>query len=202
MLAIFGTRSVKAHGDPTVYIRADGSIDPPDGRVVTLDNITYVLRRWLVPHPYYDGLVIERNDIVVDGKGNWIEGYGYDIIPNEAGNRRIYLSGTHNVTVTNMTISACFMAVVIQGTGSSDCGNNTVTGINIVQCPANEAYGDALILVNESSNNNITGNNIEGNGRGIELASDRGRNNLIGNNITDNTYGIVDDGFSIGGITS
>lgn len=37
----FNVQPVEASG--TIYIRADGSIDPPDAPVITLDNVTYTL---------------------------------------------------------------------------------------------------------------------------------------------------------------
>ena len=38
----FNTRSGKAEG-VTIYIRADGSIDPSDAPISTVDNVTYTL---------------------------------------------------------------------------------------------------------------------------------------------------------------
>jgi len=46
----------------TIYIRADGSIDPPTAPITTVDNVTYTLTGNI-----YDSIVVERNNTVIDG---------------------------------------------------------------------------------------------------------------------------------------
>jgi len=60
---------VKASG--TIYIRADGSIDPPTPNIITADNVTYTFT-----DDNYDSIVVERNNIVVDGAGYTLQGTG------------------------------------------------------------------------------------------------------------------------------
>lgn len=55
-------RGVQAQG--TVYIRSDGTIDPPSTPIVTVDNVTYTLIA-NVSGP----IVIERSHITLDGAG-------------------------------------------------------------------------------------------------------------------------------------
>ncbi len=50
-----------------IYIRADGSIDPPTAPIKTLDNITYTLT-----NNVYGLIVVERNNIIIDGAGSII----------------------------------------------------------------------------------------------------------------------------------
>ena len=42
----------------TIYIRADGSVDPPDGRILSDDNVTYVFASDII-----DLVVVERSGI-------------------------------------------------------------------------------------------------------------------------------------------
>jgi hypothetical protein len=90
---------VEASG--TIYIRADGSIDPPTAPIYTADNITYTLTGNITADA--DGIVIERSNVVVDGAFYTVQGTG-------AGGIGIYWSGIvrmiSNVTIGNLTASA------------------------------------------------------------------------------------------------
>ncbi len=46
-----------------IYIRADGSIDPPTAPISTVDNITYTFTGDM----FSDSIVIERDNIIVEG---------------------------------------------------------------------------------------------------------------------------------------
>lgn len=83
----------------TIYIRADGSIDPPTAPISTFDNITYTLTGGIVN----DSIVVERDNIVVDGAGYTIQGPGYL--------RGLDLSGRINVTARNMNIEGFYEGV-------------------------------------------------------------------------------------------
>ena len=51
----------------TIYIRADGSEDAPTAPIYTVDNVTYTLTGNIIADA--DGIVIERDDIVLNGAG-------------------------------------------------------------------------------------------------------------------------------------
>ena len=73
----------------TIYIRVDGSIEGTieiqrDGNVYTFTG------------DISDSLVVERDNIVVDGAGHVLEGAGVG--------RGIFLDGRSNVTIKNITI--------------------------------------------------------------------------------------------------
>ncbi|MCK4478072.1 hypothetical protein KAU88_06060, partial [Candidatus Bathyarchaeota archaeon] len=53
----------------TIYIRADGSVDPDTAPISSSDNITYTFT-----DDIYDEIVVERDDIVVDGAGYTVQG--------------------------------------------------------------------------------------------------------------------------------
>jgi len=161
----FNIQSVRASG--TIYIRADGSVDPPDapihrdGDLYTLtDNITCDA----------DGIVIDRNDTTLNGAGYTLRG------SYATGSRGIDLSERSNVTIKNVNIKSFFYGVCL--VSSSSC---TISGNNIT---ANRQHGIGLRYgrYGSSNNNTISGNNIENNSNGIWL--DGSYNNVSGNNIT------------------
>lgn len=49
----------------TIYIRADGSIDPPSSPIETNDKILYVFSSDI-----NGSITVERNSITIDGKGH------------------------------------------------------------------------------------------------------------------------------------
>ena len=62
---------VKASG--AIYIRADGSVDPPTAPISSVDNVTYTFTDNI-----YDEIVVERDNTVVDGSGYTLQGHGLD----------------------------------------------------------------------------------------------------------------------------
>lgn len=89
----FDVQPVKASG--TVYIRADGSIDPPTTAITTVDNVTYTLTDNISSDT--DGIVIERNNTILDGAGYTLQGstYGFGF----------YLDSLNNVTIQHTHIT-------------------------------------------------------------------------------------------------
>jgi len=126
----------KVEASGTIHIRADGSVEGTDkiqrdGDIYTFtDNI-------------YDEVVIERDNIVLDGAAYTLQGTGVF-------SRGISLSGG-NVTIKNMEIKAFWYGILF------DSSNNKVFGNNIT----NNEYGVWI----ESSSNNIFRNNIVTNNR-------------------------------------
>ena len=207
----FNIRSVKAAG--TIYIRADGSTDPPDAPISTLDNITYVLTDNI--NSDLDGIVVEKNNIVIDGNEYTLLGVE---VPNSVG---IVLLGRTNVTIQNIQVSNFGTGVYFTGanncmiTGSWIISNNKGTRIEYsgnVKVYANQISYNSYVGVDLFSDSDsisandvtqnggagismvgnahtISNNNISGNaGAGIVLDSS---NNLIFNNIIAyNAYGI------------
>jgi parallel beta-helix repeat protein len=158
LTATFNIQSVKASG--TIYIRADGSIDPPTANITSFDNITYTLT-----DNVNDSIVVERDNIVIDGADYTLQGTG--------SGTGIYLSRT-NVTVRNTQIKNFGDGIWLDSSG------NTISGNDIT---ANAEYG-----IFDSSGNTISGNNITNNYYGIWLF-DSSNNNISGNNIADNSNG-------------
>jgi len=152
-------RPIKSTWTGTVYIRADGSIDPPDAPIITHDNVTYTLTDNITSSG--DGIVVERDNIIIDGAGHTLEGTG--------SGSGIDLAGRTNVTIKNITITAFAC-----GIGLYYSSNNTVSGNTIT---ANNRIG---IVLEFSSNNSIVGNNIANNMFGMRL-SYSSNNSIVGN---------------------
>jgi parallel beta-helix repeat protein len=158
----FNIQPVKASG--TIYIRADGSIDPLTAPISTADNVTYTFTDNI-----NDSIVVERDNIAVDGAGYTMTGSG-----SENG---ITLTSRSNVTVGNVTIKN-----FTYGTYLFSSSNNTLSGNNV----ANNNVG---IVLYSSSYNTLSGNNVTANNdTGIVLDSSS-YNTLSGNNVTANSKG-------------
>ena len=154
----FNIQSVKASG--TIYIRADGSVEGTT-HITSVDNVTYTFTDNI-----YDEIVVERDNIVVDGAGYTIQGTG--------SGKGIDLSGRSNVTIKNMEIKSFYYGIWLYMSS-----RNIISGNNIT---TNE-YG---IYLDESSNNTVSGNNANNNNyHGIFLYSSE--NNLISNNLVENS---------------
>ena len=81
----FNIEAVEA--SETIYIRFDGSVDPATAPILRVGDL------YTFTDDIYDSIVVERDDIVVDGAGYTLEGTG-------SGNG-ISLNGRENVTIKN-----------------------------------------------------------------------------------------------------
>ena len=135
LMLAFNIQPVKAEG--TVYIRADGSIDPPTAPVQRVGD-TYTFTGNI-----YDEIVVERDNIVVDGAGYTVTGSGW-------GNG-ITLTDRSNVTIRNMTTKNFGRGIELWSSS-----NNIIDGNNIT----NSYYG---ILLEYCSNNILRRNSMANN---------------------------------------
>jgi parallel beta-helix repeat protein len=171
------TKTCFAVPEGTIYIRADGSIDPPTALISTVDNVTYTLSGDI----FNNSIVIEKSNIVLDGASHTIEGtevFGYAI-----NDYAITLLGSSNVTVKNTAIRA-----FPHGIELSNSSNNTLTGNNITTSIGGVGYA---ISLSDSSNNIIYGNILTNNGGGGITLSGSLNNDISRNNITNNWLGIA-----------
>ncbi|MGA2767354.1 MAG: NosD domain-containing protein [Candidatus Bathyarchaeia archaeon] len=149
----------------TIYIRADGYIDPPTARISTLDNVTYTFTGNI-----NDSVVVERDNLVIDGAGYTLQASG--------GGIGIDVSGRNNVTIKNTTIQGLYSGIYLDKSSN----NNSIAGNNITS----NIFG---IWFDSSSINSVSGNNITSNDVGIWFNSSS-INSVSGNNITSNDVGI------------
>jgi len=169
-------QTVEASG--TIYIRADGSIDPSDAPISTFDNVTYTLTGDITSDA--DGIVIERDNIVIDGADYTVTGSG--------GGSGTTLTNRTHVTVRNMTIKNFYNGIFLDYSS-----NNTLSGNNVL---ANNGTGIQFFYY--STNNILSGNNVTANnGYGIWFHRFSDNNTLSGNVMGGNRYnfGVASDIF-------
>jgi parallel beta-helix repeat protein len=134
----FNIQLGKASG--TIYIRADGSVEGTD-KIVTADNVTYTFIDSI-----NDSIVVERDNIILDGADYTVQSSGIGIdLPSRT-----------NVTIKNTKIDGSIGGYGgIRLYGSSEI---SIVGNNIT---ANSWYG---IVLYESSNNMLRNNEMVDNG--------------------------------------
>jgi len=140
----FNIQILKASGT-TVYIRATGEVEGTDK--IHRDGDFYIFTDII-----NDEITVERNNVIIDGAGYTLHGYGYE-------SKGIYSQGT-NITVRNMNINGFMYGVSFWYSSS----NNTIFGNNITDT----VYG---IWIYRSSSNRIFGNKLTSNSYGIDLES-------------------------------
>jgi parallel beta-helix repeat protein len=153
----------------TIYIRADGSIDPPTSPITTFDKITYVLSSNVS-----GSVVVQRNSITIDGEGYTLQGSGDGM--------GLTISSVNGVTLRNTCINGFGYGVYMQASQY-----NVISGNNMT---TNKYAG---IYLYYSYNNNVTRNKLSDSGTssfGAIRLDCANYNNIIGNNITSNSYGI------------
>jgi len=174
--------------DGSIYIRSNGSVEGTDkiqrdGNVYTFtDNI-------------YEGINVQRDNIVVDGAGYTLQGTGAFTSTG------IDLTGGSNITIKNMEIRAFYYGIRLYESSNNSISGNTITsneksGIYLhyssdntisVNSITNNEYG---IRFYGSSNNSVSGNTVTNNEwDGIDLWFSSS-NSVSGNNIRNNSYGI------------
>jgi parallel beta-helix repeat protein len=168
MLSLFVIIPVKAETAGVIYIRADGSVDPV-GALIQRDGTVYTFISSIS-----GSIVVERDNIVVDGAGYALQGTG------AYKSRGIDLLNRSNVTVSNLQMKYFEEGIRLGGFSNKIIDNHVTNNSN------------GVCLEDSSKNNIISGNNITNNGWGIRS---RGSNNTIhANNITSNkNYGVYFD---------
>jgi parallel beta-helix repeat protein len=195
----------------TIYIQADGTISPTSAPIQRNGDV-YTLTGNI--NSDADGIVIERNNTVLDGAGYTLQG------TNTGSSTGIYASGISGVTIRNINVKAfesgilldaysTFNQIIKNKVEDNDYGincwaysdSNNITGNNIT---ANHFAG---IWIIGSSDINVSENNIMGNsqyGMSLESSSNSSvfHNSFINNanqiDIYDSTS-FWDNGYPSGG---
>ena len=178
----------------SIYIRADGSVEGTD-KIISSDNVTYTFTDDIfVPSSiveFYDGIVVERSNIIIDGNGHTLYGK-----PGAVG----FILFAGGVTIRNTNIRDCSTGIHVLSSSNTISGNNITNnsgGIlfflsdstlsnNVVT--GNNITASGGIACNRLDDSSITGNNITANSGGISLGSFSDRNNISGNYIAANSW--------------
>jgi parallel beta-helix repeat protein len=197
MFAIaFNIPQVKASG--IIYVRADGSIDPPTASISAIDNVTYTFTGDI-----NGSIVVERDNIVVDGLGYTLDGLGSKsgYTWNVVFVNGIDLAGRSNVTVKNIKIRAFECAVFLADSlNNSILANNIVSnlgGIAVHNSSYNSIVENALAdnevgmhIMDFSNSNVVSRNNItRAGGEGLTLGNYCSNNSLYENSISNSNWG-------------
>jgi parallel beta-helix repeat protein len=212
----FNIQPAKASG--TVYIRADGSIDPPDAPI-RRDGDIYTLTGNIID--VTDGIVIYRSNVVLDGAGHVLQGISG---PWDSGmlwkGEGVLLQGVSNVTIRNLEIKLFAQGAFLGGVSGINIYGNNITnnyrGIRLHGClQENYVFKNSItnnwddgiyfdessnswifennlaecnILLENSTSNRIYENNITNGEIGLSWASNN--NSIFENRVTDGIIGL------------
>jgi parallel beta-helix repeat protein len=148
--------------DETIYIRANGSIEPSDANITTSDYVTYTFNG-----TNYYPIVVERSNIIIDGNGFAVQGKRAYMSVG------IYLYNLSNITIANVTVKDFSYGIKL----------NLTSSIAILESTFNNTAHN--IWGSETTNTTIFGNYVTGGSGGLYFY--RSFNDIIsGNNITSN----------------
>jgi parallel beta-helix repeat protein len=224
LILAFSIQSVGASG--TIYIRADGSIDPPTAPILRSGDI------YTFTNDISSSIIVEKDNITVDGVGHALQGTGSEIgidlslrtnvtIQNmeiKTFNYGVYLSSSNYVTVSRTNIADSSNGIWLSNSPFNNIFENNITtnvleGIYILASSNNSISGNNItantfdgVYLFSSSNNTVSGNNIANNGDGVSsyYSSDNRifHNNLISNFeqvYSESSIDIWDNGYPSGG---
>ena len=200
----------------TIYIRADGTIDPAFSSVSKISNNQYTLL-----DDIYGSIVIEKNNIVLDGANYVLNGdnkalsHGIDLtehnnviiknleITNFGFGVYLFLSSNNTISQNNLSLNT--NGIWLEYSSTNEIIENELSNqyaITLNYSPKNSISGNIIsdcdggIGLVYSSNNEITTNKITESLSAIGLASYSLNNNISGNIISDCDGGIALSGSS------
>jgi parallel beta-helix repeat protein len=168
----FRIELVKASG--TIYIRADGSIDPPTTPISTSNNVIYTFMNDILSE---GGVVAKRDNIVLNGAGHILRGTRADQVAG------VDINGTTNVRVENTVIRDYDVGISL--TYANSC---VVSGNDVTASVSSYGYG---IYVWHTDNSEICFNQLSNNTYAIGLDLNCTNNRIYANNMTNNGWAIV-----------
>lgn len=168
MVSLPQIEMVKAEG--TIYIRSDDSVEGTDK--IQQDGNVYTFT-----DDIFDPIVVQRDNIVVDGAGYLLQGIGGGM--GIHGITGVSIDDRSNVTVKNIQLKNFFYSIRLRNSS-----NNTIYGNKIIE----NHFG---IDVSDSSFNIISGNTLTNNNAFCIYLSGSSNNTIFGNNITNNERGIT-----------
>ena len=188
----FSIQPAKAAG--TIYVRADGSVEPDTALISSVDNVTYTFTDNI-----YDTIIIEKSNVTIDGNGYILQGSG--------GGEGFTLSSVNNVTIINTNINNYHYGVYLSSSDDNTFSSNIITnnddgGVRLNYASGNKFSNNTIInndagvrLNLASDNNTISNNTITNNEYGVRLSYASDNNTIFGNNIANNFDGVLLDFF-------
>ncbi len=174
----------------TIYIKADGSIDPPSANISTSDYILYTF----TDDNSYE-IVVQRDNVMIDGMGYTLQGSGSGY--------GFYLDGRTSVMIQNVTVKDWEDGLRTRKSVEITITENRITGNTIGvtiydSSDYNSVYSNNItdngigVVVEYSDYNNIFDNNVTDNADGFWIGAYSGNNTLTDNNVENNSrYGIM-----------
>ncbi|MEM0357259.1 MAG: NosD domain-containing protein [Candidatus Bathyarchaeia archaeon] len=158
----------------TVYIKSNGDVEPVDAPINTTDKVVY--RLWdniNVSELMAKGIVIERDNIILDGNGFTVHGSKFQLTTG------VYLEQRNNVTVKNLNVEGHNIGINLHQSVNIKIQGCSITG---------NTWGIDLKYSNSSI---IIGNNLADNGYALRLGSSSIHNTISRNNVTGAGDGII-----------
>ncbi len=169
-LSLTFIKSVASQDSGTIYIRADGSVDPSSAPINHNGNIYNFTN-----NISSTSICIQRNNIVIDGSGYSLLGSGVGV--------GINITQTNNVTVRNTAITNFNQGILIDHSSAEIITGNKITN--------NNGYAIYGYTVSNSifSNNLIVGQGSESQTFGIVIQISQ-NNQIFNNSVNDTLDGI------------
>ena len=105
----------------TVYIRADGSIDPSDAPIQRNDQV-YTLVDNIAVASFADGIMVQRSGVVIDGNGH--------VILGSPGRYGVSITSVENVTVKDVSVKDFIHGIVVDHSPHTTVFENSIAGYN------------------------------------------------------------------------
>ena len=185
LLCLLGTAPAKSQVRSLgfIFITPDGSVEPSSAPIQRAGDV------FTFTGNIYDPVIIERDNVVLDGAGHYLHGNGTGTPPtwvsSGTGPTGYYVGRDNgvgiNVTCRNITIMNIHISSWITGILGA-YNDNTISGNFITDC------GDAGIKI-YGNNYTVNGNYIANNNEGIRLSASH--TVISRNNLTDNRVGIT-----------
>jgi parallel beta-helix repeat protein len=162
-----------------IYIRENGTVDPPEAPISTGDQVTYFLSDNIANR----SLVIERDNITFNGGGWTISG------TEELNSIGVNVTGRHNVTILNTNIEKFEMGVHVVYSSMIRLEGNNVSNNRILywmDFPLPEYFWTGIgISVSRSNKTDILSNTASNNIFGIYVYESNDTN-VMDNNASSN----------------
>lgn len=162
----------------TIYIRADGSVEGTD-KIHQDGNVYTFLENVSIDGSGVDGIIVERDNIVIDGAD-----YALQLTGDMKSSRGITLMERTNVTIKNLQILNFNFGIQLQNSSGNTVFRNYIHPIGI---KVNGSHNNTII------ENHLVGRGGDGTGIVMDNFPDYGNstgNHFLGNNITDQGVGI------------